>query len=276
MTGSMPPGSNRTSTADCCSPGELLPPRKLQDWVGPGGPAMYTATGHEFLGYLVDLCELQPGDAVLDVGCGSGRMALPLTGYLNREGRYAGFDVAREAIAWCTENISRSHPNFDFRVADVHNKNYNPKGKHEPSEFRFPYPDGSFDVVLLASVFTHMLAPDMQHYMYEIVRVLKPGGRSLITFFLLNEESSALSKEGKGFIKFEHEMQGARTTNVENPEAAIAYPEAFVRDLYGECGLGLREPLRYGTWCGRPNGMSGQDVVIAVKAASRNRLAQKS
>ena len=151
---------------------------------------------------------------------------------------------------------------------------YNPTGKYKPSDFRFPYPDESFDVVLLASVFTHMLPADVKHYMHEIVRVLKPGGRTLITFFLLNEESSALSKEGKASFNFEHEMQGYRTTNVDNPEAAIAYPEAFVRDLYGECGLELREPLRYGTWCGRTNGMSGQDVVIAVKAASRNHLGQ--
>ena len=60
-------------------------------------------------------------------------------------------------------------------------------------------------------------------------------------------------------------MLGYRTTHVDHPEAAIAYPEAFVRDLYKECGLELREPLRYGTWCGRTNAMSGQDVVIAVK-----------
>ena len=261
----IPPGSNRTSTTNSGSPGELLPPRELQDWVGGGGADVYKATGNEFLGYLVDLCGLQPGDAVLDVGCGSGRMALPLTGYLNREGRYAGFDVSREAIAWCTKNISGSHPNFDFRVVDIQNGAYNPKGIYKSSDFLFPYPDGSFDVVLLASLFTHMLPADVKHYMSEIVRVLKPGGRSLITFFLLNEESLALSKEGKGFFEFEHEMRGYRTNNVDHPEAAIAYPEAFVRDLYGECCLALREPLRYGMWCGRTNGMSGQDVVIAVK-----------
>lgn len=265
MTGSTPPGSNRTSTANCGSPGELLPPRELQDWVGGGGPAVYTATGYEFLRYLVDLCGLQPGDAVLDVGCGSGRMALPLTGYLNREGRYAGFDVSRQAIAWCTENISGSHPNFDFTVVDIQNGAYNPTGRYKSSDFRFPYPDGSFDIVLLASVFTHMLPSDVKHYLHEIVRVLKQGGRSLITFFLLNEESLALIKEGKASFNFEHEMPGYRTTHVDHPEAAIAYPEAFVRWLYGECGPELREPLRYGTWCGRTNGMSGQDVVVAVK-----------
>src|ERR1700758_3353234 len=233
MTGSVPPGSNRASLANCGSPGELLPPRELQDWVGLGGPVVFKATGDEFLGYLVDLCGLQPGDAVLDVGCGSGRMALPLTGYLNPNGRYAGFDVSREAIAWCTENISESHPNFDFTFVDVQNGTYNPTGKYKSSDFRFPYPDGSFDVVLLASVFTHMLPADVTHYLHEIVRVLKPGGRSLITFFLLNEESLALIKEGKGHFNFEHEMPGYRTTHVDHPEAAIAYPEAFVRDLYG-------------------------------------------
>src|SRR5690349_17910849 len=110
MTGSISPGSNRTSTANGASPGELLPPRELHDWEGLDGPAVYKATGDEFFGYLVDLCGLQPGDAVLDVGCGSGQIALPLTGYLNPDGRYAGFDVAREAIAWCTKNISGSHP----------------------------------------------------------------------------------------------------------------------------------------------------------------------
>src|ERR1700722_15210211 len=99
MTGSVPFDTNRPSIANCGSPGELLPPSELQEWVGLGGPAVFKATGNEFLGYLVDLCGLQPGDAVLDVGCGSGRMALPLTGYLNREGRYAGFDVAPEAIS---------------------------------------------------------------------------------------------------------------------------------------------------------------------------------
>jgi SAM-dependent methyltransferase len=265
----IPPDSNRTSTADSGSPDELLPPEELQKWVGGDG-GMFKAIGVQFLGYLIELCGLQPGDAVLDVGCGSGRVAVPLTGYLNREGRYAGFDVSRPAIAWCTENISGPYPNFDFRVADIHNGLYNPQGKYKSSEFRFPYPDGSFDVAFLASVFTHMLPQDMDHYLHEIVRVLKPGGRCLITFFLLNEESSALINEGKGKHKYEHEMQGYRTTNANLPEAAIAYPEAFVRDLYRKCRLELREPLSYGSWCGRTDGLSFQDIVIAVKARAGN------
>jgi SAM-dependent methyltransferase len=139
MTGSIPPGSNRTFAANCGSPGEVLPPRELQDWVG--GADAYKAIGNEFLGYLVDLCGLHPGDTVLDVGCGSGRMALPLTGYLNREGRYAAFDVAREAIAWCTENISGSHNNFDFTVVDISRRYSEPivQPERERQVVRLPF-----------------------------------------------------------------------------------------------------------------------------------------
>jgi hypothetical protein len=108
MTVRVPPGANRALSANCGLAGELLPPPELQDRAGVSGPTVFKATGNEFLVYLVDLCGLQPGDAVLDVGCGSGRKALPLTGCLNREGRYAGFDVAREARRG-TRRTSRDH-----------------------------------------------------------------------------------------------------------------------------------------------------------------------
>jgi SAM-dependent methyltransferase len=263
MIRSILPRSKRTS-ADGGSSGEMMPPRALQRFVGGG----YKGVGAEFFGYLVDLCGLQPSDAVLDVGCGSGRIAQPLTGYLNTEGRYAGFDISRKAIAWCQENISRSHPNFDFEVADIQNSIYNPKGKYQSLDFSFPYPDASFDVAFDVSVFTHMFPPDVEHYMHEIARVLKPGGRCLSTFFLLNEESLALAAGGKATYNFQYAREGYRTIHKKRPEDAIAFPEAFVRDLHEKCGLQLQVPLRYGCWSGRNKYLTFQDVVIAVKPAS--------
>ena len=44
---------------------------------------------------------------------------------------------------------------------------------------------GGRDVAFLTSVFTHMLPEDVEHYLDELARVLKPGGRTLITWFLL-------------------------------------------------------------------------------------------
>ncbi len=213
-------------------------------------------------------CGLQPDEAVLDVGCGSGRMALPLTGYLNSEGRYAGFDISQKAIAWCQEHITSAHPNFQFEVSDIYNSLYNPKGKYQSLDFRFPYPDASFDVVFLTSVFTHMFPPDVEHYLDEISRVLKPGGRCLCTYFLLNDESLAHIAEGKSAHNFQHEGPGYRTIHKKRPEEAIGLPETFVRDVYGKFGLAVHEPLHYGSWSGREPRLSFQDIVIATKTAS--------
>lgn len=258
------PRSKRTSPADGNSPTEARPPRSLQKFVG----GAYDEVGAEFAGYLVDMCGLRAGDAVLDVGCGSGRIALPLTGHLNSEGRYSGFDISEKAILWCQQNITPSHPNFQFEVADIYNSLYNPKGKYQSLDFRFPYPDASFDVVFLTSVFTHMFPPDVEHYLHEIARVLKPGGRSLCTYFLLNDESLALTAAGKGVHNFQYQEHGYRTIHKKRPEEAIALPENFVRDLYANCDLKVQEPLRYGSWSGRKDHLSFQDIVIATKVTS--------
>ena len=241
--------------------GPLMPPQVLQDYVGGD----YAQVGAEFLRYFVELCQLKADEKVLDVGCGSGRMAVPLTGHLSAAGLYHGFDVSETAVAWCRANITARFPNFHFQAADLHNGPYNPKAKRRPSEFRFPYGDATFDLVFLASVFTHMLPRDVEHYLSEITRVLRPGGRCLVTYFLLNDESTALIDAGKGTYNFEHRGPGYRTINAGRPEDAIAYPEAFVRGLYEKAGLKIDEPLRYGSWCGRGDYLSFQDIVIATR-----------
>jgi len=251
----------RHEPADAKSQGRMIPPRVLQEFVGGD----YERVGEEFRGYLGELAGLQPHQAILDVGCGSGRIAVPLTRFLDSAGRYQGFDVSHKAIEWCRQHITRRFPNFEFRVADIRNGPYNPKGRYEPSEFRFPYPDGTFDVVLLASVFTHMFPADIKQYMREIERVLKPSGRCLSTFFLLNAESSALIAEKKGTLNFEHVRDGYRTIHAERPEEGMAYPEEFVVQAWREAGMQVLPPIRYGSWCGRPRFLSFQDLVIAAK-----------
>ncbi len=120
-----------------------------------------------------------------------------------------------------------------------------------------------FRVVFLTSVFTHMLTADMLRYLPETVRVLKPGGRTLITYFLLNEESRRLQDAGKSSLAFTCRVGGCHSTNREAPEAAVAYEESLVRALYQKHGLEVEEPIRYGSWCGRTDFLSYQDIVVA-------------
>lgn len=246
---------------------EFNPPKRLRRLVG--GEKGFDKIREEFLRYFIDLCGLKPNEKVLDVGCGIGRVACSLTTYLDRQGSYEGFDIVKEAIDWDNKMIASKFPNFHFRLADIYNKNYNPKGKCKPSEYKFPYENESFDFVFLISVFTHMLPQDMENYISEIVRVLKTGGRCLITFFLLNATSMKLIKAKLSAFDFQYEFEGYRTVSRRVPECAIAFDEGFIRELYGRYRLSIVEPIRYGAWSGRKNILSQQDtkqdIIIAVK-----------
>jgi SAM-dependent methyltransferase len=241
---------------------ELIPPRRK---LFVGGQEDFKSIGEEFLRYFRELGGLKPNERVLDVGCGIGRMAVPLTKYLDERGSYEGFDIVAEGINWCTQRITPRYPNFNFQLADVFNMKYNPRGTYKAYEFQFPYESESFDFVFLTSVFTHMLPQDMDHYLHEIARAMRRRGRCLITFFLLNRESLELIDLGKSTYDFKHEGEGFRTIDRATPESGVAYDEKFVRGLFEKCALTIAEPIRFGSWCGRDDFLSYQDIIIALK-----------
>lgn len=242
---------------------ELMPPRHLRHIIGGDGRDFETL-GEEFFQYFVDLGKLKPSDNVLDVGCGIGRMALPLTRYLN-DGRYEGFDIIASGINWCRRNITARYPQFRFHYADIYNKRYNPRGKGKASEYQFPYQGGFFDFVFLTSVFTHMLPQDVENYLSEIARVMKADGRCLITVFLLNQESIELNNAKMSSQDFRYSFGNYRSTNERTPETAIAYDEGFFQELYSKPGLTIEDPVYYGSWCGRKNALGYQDIVLMRK-----------
>jgi SAM-dependent methyltransferase len=250
---------------------------RFEEWLGWGDPlasprGMPAAgdgdariIGERFVRYFIDLAGLQPTHHVLDIGCGIGRIAAPLTRLLSPEGGYEGIDIVPATIDRCRRTITARFPHFRFRWADVANQAYNPLGKQPASAFHFPYPDGAFDLVLLTSVFTHMLPQELDHYLKEIARLLRPGGRCLITAFLLNAESRRFIQAGKSLFTFAHEHGHCAVEQPDLPEAAIAYEETHLRRQYEQAGLRLIEPIHYGSWCGRARFLDGQDLIIAAK-----------
>jgi ubiquinone/menaquinone biosynthesis C-methylase UbiE len=222
--------------------------------------------GEEFYRYFTQLCSPRSNEAILDVGCGIGRKTVPLTGLLNQEGTYEGFDIVKKGINWCKLNISARFPNFHFQLVDVYNKHYNPRAKTRAAEFSFPYPDESFDCVLIGSVFTHMLPEDIENYLFEVSRVLKEGGKCLISFFLLNAEALEMIEDGRSTLNFKYQLGGYRTVNPQVPEDAVCYEESFVLTLYDRCGLRIQRPIHYGSWCKRANYLSYQDLIFAKKS----------
>jgi SAM-dependent methyltransferase len=248
-----------------------VPPRDFVLRVGGGD---YRAVGESLARVVVERGGLRPTDRILDIGCGVGRLAAPLTRHLGKTGSYEGFDIDPELVEWCRRHITSRHPRFHFRAANVRNDHYHPSGSVSAAEFRFPYESGSFEMVVATSVFTHLLTPDAENYLRESARVLVPGGTLLATFFLLDEESLRLQKAGRADLVFRTAPADPGRGLVHHvmredvPEAAVAYSADWVRDTLQRCGFAPGATTLGGRWCGRPSPVSYQDVVIVRTAAT--------
>jgi SAM-dependent methyltransferase len=238
-----------------------LPPLRLR-FVGMGD---FRAIGEEMVGLLVRYGGLGKSDRVLDIGSGIGRVAIPLTRYL--ESTYDGFDIVRSGVRWCQRHITPRHPNFRFHLIDVRSTEYGGRGG-DASRFRFPFGDASFDFVIATSLFTHLLFDETRQYLREAHRVLAPGGRLFATFFLLDDFAKPKLPSREPRFRFPYADGALRYHDASNPAAGVAIEQSAAFDLIRDAGFAAHE-IHYGTWCERPGGVSFQDVVVCTKAAPR-------
>jgi len=230
------------------------------------GPDNFGPVGETFFKIFREQCGLVPEDVILDVGSGQGRMARPLANFLSpAQGEYHGLEIVKEGVEFCEKAYAQEN-NFSFYHVPVFNSRYNPTGTVKASDYVFPFPDGRFSFVFLTSVFTHMLEPDVEHYCAEIYRVLKPGGRALVTFYLLEPESLEAVRNGNAEPLLKHEFSEiCRTGSLEVPEAAIGYNDDFVVTLLTK--LGFAEPtIHLGSWARKGERLTWQDVLILHRA----------
>lgn len=240
-----------------------LTPARFRIFVGEGD---YREVGRQFRDLMIELAGLRPTDHVLEVGCGIGRMAVPLTSYLSPAGSYTGFDIVPAGIEWCRSRVTARFPNFCFDLADVHNGMYHPEGRVAARDYQFPYDDASFDFAFATSLFTHMLTADVENYFANLRRVLRLGGTGFMTFFLLREGGLEDTVPQLDFRFPADDDERAFTIDRDAPERAVAYRERDLRALCQRHGLEVREPIHVGWWTGR-EGRAYHDLIVVRRIA---------
>ena len=211
-------------------------PKKGDIFIGSGD---FVKQGKAQVHLLKTYIDLQPNDKILDIGCGIGRTAVPLTEFLYKSSVYEGFDAVKKGIDWCNENITSKYPNFKFTFTPLRNNLYN-KSDAKAATFKFPYEDNNFDKAFLFSVFTHMKIEDIQNYLNEINRVLKPEGKCLATFFTYTQSDQLENFPG---FKFPFKREGYRLLNENVEEANIAIDMENLELMIAKSGLKLERKI---------------------------------
>jgi len=211
---------------------------------------------------IIDLCEIRPDASVLEVGCGCGRLSRAFGEYLNPLGSYDGLDVSADMIAWCERHLRL--PNSRFTWVDVHSPDQNPRGSIKGAALSFPYEDYKFDAAIVSSVFTHLEPGEIERYISELVRVLKPASRCFITAFLIDEEAEAAVASGATIFDFRYPIGPCLTFDREHPEAGIACKKHWLLGLLDRSRLEVNL-IRNGTWRFVRSYEVFQDYVVTTK-----------
>jgi len=233
------------------------------------GDGDYRAVGAEFLGHFIRKGGLRRDARVLDIGSGIGRMAVPLTQYLDpARARYSGIDPVAGGVNWCRQNITSRYPNFEFRHIDIAHDLYNPKGAVNGLTLTLPFADKGFDFIIMTSVVTHLPSDEVKTYLDQVSRVLAPGGKLFMTAFVV-DDVAARDRHGKRDKRLAFERHGSGPcwfVPELPPLAAVGFENGFLDRALAGAKLTL-ETKSFGHWRGI-EADHYQDIFIASRGVA--------
>ncbi len=142
---------------------------------------------------MLTYARLERGDSVLDVGCGTGTLAIAAKRQVGPTGKVFGIDPSPEMLARAQRKAIRAGLEVKFERAAAQ---------------KLPAPDAHVDVVLSTLMFHHLPLKAREDCAREMRRVLKPGGRILVVDFASHKSTR------RGFLAHFHRHGHTKPTDI--------------------------------------------------------------
>lgn len=238
-----------------------LPPNHLRVRIGVGNRILnnqvhFLVHARDFWMFVFTEKLADGGSTIVDIGSGCGRWAHWLRDYNFRgrtfTGRYIGVDIDAEAIAWCEKHYDAER--FRFHHSSHASVSYNQAGE-QTSHYTIPEPDHTVDLVVSNSLLTHVLETELENYIKESYRVLKPGGAIMHSHFNLDYPPATYGTRHT----FRHTIGNAQVESTEQPEAAVAYRTDYLFKVCRAVGFKDCEIVHM------PGGAQHQPILLCKK-----------